>query len=219
MILICPNKETIYPEFLPNTIKRAKNQTRLDQLIDYLKINSNYQIVDIRKQLTKAKKSYPIYYKMDTHWNQIGGFIACQEVMKRFLNNIPNQTALSLSDYNITIDNRGGNGDLAVMLSCQGKFQDQFVTLIPKNKKNTQKTLPKALLIHDSFARRICARFLENHFNLVMHPHNGSFLSHLKLIEEEKPIFESEDLECYSPKSCFKHFLGNWVGGFFRLSQ
>lgn len=187
IILICPNKETIYPEFLPDTIKRVQNQTRLDQLTNYLEENCSYQILDIRKQLTEAKKSYPVYHKTDTHWNQIGGFIAYQEIMKQLSSVLPIRTILSLSDYDITIVNRGGEGDLAVMLSSRGKFQDHFVTLIPKN-KNTQKNLSKAMLIHDSFAIEI-RPFLENSFNLVTYPHNGSFLDHIELIESEKPDF------------------------------
>jgi len=199
ILIIGPNKETIYPEYLPDSIKRvADHQTRFDQVVNYMKLHSSVRVLDVRDSLIREKEIYnPLYYKTDTHWNLLGAFIACQQIMKVASDHISNLQPISLSDYKISFSNTfyagpPGNSDLSTMLSCQGMFMDKYAVLTLTN-KIVRKNFPKLLLFHDSFgeAMKPC---LTNYFNLFTHvDDDGRLSTHQKTIEDIKPdivVFE-----------------------------
>ncbi|HUG33151.1 MAG TPA: hypothetical protein VMJ90_00165 [Anaerolineales bacterium] len=76
IVVIAPNKNTIYPERVPVQIPVLGNESRLDQVISYLRANGNEQIVDLRPALLAAKHERQMYYATDTHWNDYGAYIA-----------------------------------------------------------------------------------------------------------------------------------------------
>ena len=55
LFVVAPNANTIYPEYMPDRIRKASFRSRLDQLIDHLKANGFFNLVDLRPALRKAK--------------------------------------------------------------------------------------------------------------------------------------------------------------------
>ena len=52
--------------------------TCVDRLVDYLKENTDIRIVYPKQELLKVKEENPdilLYRKLDTHWNNVGGYI------------------------------------------------------------------------------------------------------------------------------------------------
>ncbi|WP_165749401.1 alginate O-acetyltransferase AlgX-related protein [Cellulophaga sp. Z1A5H] len=98
-----PNKHTIYPEYLPNTMSVQIKDTisRVDQISDYLKLtNSPIKLLDSRSVLINNKVNQQLYYKFDTHWNDYGAFLGYQN----FFNENKSElgiTPKSLDDFNI----------------------------------------------------------------------------------------------------------------------
>ncbi len=131
IFLVAPNKQSIYPEYLPDSIRYLPARSRLDQLMDYLKQNSDLEIVDLRDEFRKAKASHQIYEKTDTHWNQIGAFYAYRAIMKRVARKFPSVKPLELSDFSVTAINQLG-GDLARMLKLQPVYREDVLKLVPK---------------------------------------------------------------------------------------
>ncbi len=82
LIAIPPSKHSIYPEYMPDEIPVLGSESRLDQLISYLVLNGNTQLMDLRPLFLKEKKEKQIYYATDTHWNEYGAFLAYQEITK-----------------------------------------------------------------------------------------------------------------------------------------
>ena len=84
IVVIAPSRETIYPEWLPPYTEKVGTADRLDQFMGFMnKMDSDVTILDLRDELTAAKHEYPLlYFKMDTHWNQQGAFLAYQEICK-----------------------------------------------------------------------------------------------------------------------------------------
>ncbi|PTY39859.1 alginate O-acetyltransferase AlgX-related protein [Brachyspira hampsonii] len=80
-LLIVPNKESIYYEFIPEYIK-LKGISTIDKLVSYLKDNTDISIVYPKYEMLKYKNKYELYYKEDVHWNDIGGYIGYLELMK-----------------------------------------------------------------------------------------------------------------------------------------
>jgi hypothetical protein len=73
-LIIPPLKHSIYPEYLPTSLKPAQEFSKRDQVMEFLKEHSSIKIIDPYKMLLELKKERQIYYKTDTHWNQVGGF-------------------------------------------------------------------------------------------------------------------------------------------------
>lgn len=65
-ILSIPNKASVYPEFMPDTIERKDTTSKTDLLMKYLEENTDLNVVDAKPTLIKAKKKKPVYYKSDT---------------------------------------------------------------------------------------------------------------------------------------------------------
>lgn len=84
IVVVAPSRETIYPEWLPRNTEQVGTDDRMDQLMGFMnKMESEVTILDLRDELTAAKHEYPLlYFKMDTHWNQRGAFLAYQEICK-----------------------------------------------------------------------------------------------------------------------------------------
>ena len=107
-ILIVPNKENVYSDKLENIINRVDNSnSRIEDLIDYLRENTDLDIIYPKEQLILNRKINETYFKYDTHWNNYGGYVAIEELMKV----IDDKFEMP----KITITMKKGNGDLARM--------------------------------------------------------------------------------------------------------
>ena len=115
VFLIGPNKENIYTEYMPDNIIRTNYTSRTKQLINYLKSNTDIKIIDPTSELIKAKKDNFIYYKNDTHWNDLGGYIASKLLLEKFGLKLPEISELS-KEYYVKTGEEGRSGyDLANM--------------------------------------------------------------------------------------------------------
>src|SRR6185312_9897473 len=88
-IVVPPNAQTIYSEYLPNNIIRVGDSSRLDVAKYILKKELNFSIIDLRQTLLSKKAIGLLYYKTDTHWNALGASIAYSTIMERIKNDIP----------------------------------------------------------------------------------------------------------------------------------
>src|SRR5262249_19399158 len=82
LLVIAPNKSTIYPELMPASINRVRQESRLDQLLAHMRANSDVAILDVREPLWEAKTQQQVYSRMDSHWNNYGAFIAYQQLVR-----------------------------------------------------------------------------------------------------------------------------------------
>jgi peptidoglycan/LPS O-acetylase OafA/YrhL len=76
VLMIAPNKSSIYPEYLPDKFKSA-SQKYLDFFLNSLKDIDNFTIYNPTESLVSLKKTEGLLYWMtDTHWNHKGAFLA-----------------------------------------------------------------------------------------------------------------------------------------------
>ncbi|HRQ31863.1 MAG TPA: hypothetical protein PLM89_02020, partial [Anaerolineales bacterium] len=90
LIVVSPNKNTIYPERVPDQIPVFGTTSKLDQAVNYLQANGKTQIIDLRPALLAAKAERQIYYATDTHWNDYGAYIAYSAIMEELNKTNPN---------------------------------------------------------------------------------------------------------------------------------
>lgn len=85
-IVIAPNKEGIYSEFMPARMQKARSsdKSRMDVAVEYLKKHTKAVFVNLKEPILEAKSEYPynLYFKKDTHWNNIGAYVGFEALAK-----------------------------------------------------------------------------------------------------------------------------------------
>jgi alginate O-acetyltransferase complex protein AlgJ len=83
LLVIAPDKASIYPEMLPKSIAGRAGVTRQDQFLAHLReTHSALNVLDLRQPLRDAKERGLVYFPQDTHWNGRGFFVAYQEICR-----------------------------------------------------------------------------------------------------------------------------------------
>lgn len=88
-LVIAPNKESVYPEYLPETVRRVRDGTRLDQVLAYVRQRSPVDIMDLRPALIEAKKTRRVYESTGTHWNNEGAFTGYAAILRKLAEDFP----------------------------------------------------------------------------------------------------------------------------------
>jgi len=192
LIVICPDKYSIYSEYLPLSIKKIHQKTKIDQVITLFKKYPNIHILDLREVLIKNKSLYPLYYKTDTHWNNYGVAIAYEEISKILHKNFPQISPMTLSDIEIKKTKEEGK-DLAQLLTIQDKMKDKYFTMEVK-KSFFSKKLPSLIFFHDSFGYlrmtpqipNSLYQLLQFHFKKIITQRWNTGFDY-KLVDKERP--------------------------------
>jgi tetratricopeptide (TPR) repeat protein len=103
LCVVAPDKQSIYPEYMPSYQNKVNKKTRFDQLLDYLKNKSDVKIIDLRPPLRGAKGNDLLYFQRDSHWNHKGAYIAYKSIMNQVLSWFPDEKMIDfhISDYEI----------------------------------------------------------------------------------------------------------------------
>lgn len=219
LLVLVPDKQTVYPEYFPLLVSRKKSTvTRIDQVCEGLK-GSGVDLVDLRTKMWSSKGSYqyPLYYRTDTHWNNIGAFLGYEEIIRHVRNYYPQVDRAKLSFFDVLPGNRH-YGDLEVMMNMRWPISDTEITLKPKTPPKAMpvplvyepnagwapvgaqinnKRLPKLVMFGDSFSLNLVPYLSENFSRSVYIWKSDVDFS---VIEQEKPdIVIFEIVERYLP--------------------
>lgn len=197
--LIPPDKDTIYPEFVPRRTGRPGQASRLDQLREYARARSGLDLVDLRPGFRRAKRLERIYYRSDSHWNTVGALLGCQQLLDRARQSFPEIPALFRGDY--VAAPMDFAGDLAIFLALPDLFGEYTVYLQPRSPLRAVPVPPppqqprvritecpdvagpRVVMFHDSFGNDM-RRYLSELFpRIVFCPGRGD----PDWIEREKP--------------------------------
>jgi len=84
IFLPVPNKESIYPEFLPRRVRKNAGVSLYDQIISYLKNHPGFsEYLDLKNIFLGKKKSSRLYLKTDSHWNVNGAFLTYKHIVNK----------------------------------------------------------------------------------------------------------------------------------------
>ena len=120
-IMLAPDKDTIYPEFLPDWAQPSTN-TATNALL----ANVSQEIyLDTRPALKAAKSHFsePLYYKTDSHWNQLGSWVAFHALSMKVARTETGLHWLSKKNMRQKVESMGGL-DLANFLRMARTLQD-----------------------------------------------------------------------------------------------
>ncbi len=131
LFVIAPDKHVIYPEYMPDTIRRAAI-SRIDQLVSELSQHSTVRVVDLRPPLLAAKSSERLYHRTDTHWNDRGAFVGYQSIVHALTEEIPALRPASRSAFEPRAMASAGL-DLAGMLGLTDVLHEEDLVLVPRH--------------------------------------------------------------------------------------
>ncbi len=189
LFVIAPNKETIYPEYMPSRLDVVRARTRLDQLVDHLRARSDVAFLDLRPALVDAKREDVhedwLYLRRGTHWNGRGSYEGYRAVVERLSTRFPAMVPYEREDLELVIVD--GYGDTWGTRMYVEDLLPQRVTVYapppdPRARAVAQNAwgpmreaifekdvpeLPRALLFHDSFGPNV-EDLLARHFSSLV---------------------------------------------------
>ncbi len=207
VFLIAPDKNKVYGEFYPKSITKTNpdDKSRAHQLVEYLKQNSDVKVI-YPLDILLDNKNHLLYYKNDTHWNEMGAYIGYKEIMKAL--NLP---ALDITE---TDTKKFENGDLYKMYSDNLKPDTKTVYTIPKlhstakcdesNEKEiyctNDKNKKSAIVFRDSFTVALLP-YISNTFNkTAAYWRYDITAADLKYIQQNADVVILEVVERYVPR-------------------
>jgi alginate O-acetyltransferase complex protein AlgJ len=167
VVVIVPNKNTVYGEYLPDGIVKHRPTTRLDQLMSHLEKHSTMRVIDLRETFHRARVEHPLYWKTDSHWNSYGAYVAYAEIMKHISMKIPAVRSISVSPESVRVETSPAGGDLAQMLFMQDLLPEENETRFSARPAREGRLLGTLLFRHDSFGDGLYP-FLRMHFKSIV---------------------------------------------------
>lgn len=213
--LIAPNKSSIYPENLPDSIKCSGRESLTSRLAGFMRERGVRNFVFLQSALEAEKQTtnVPLYYSLDTHWNDYGAFIGTRALLATMngnFNGYDDYTVedsgyiqrdgdlVGLTNLSVNLDERSDatvvakyNGSYQV--SEQGSTNFDKVTTTENSKPSLQK---KVLVVGDSY-RSAMVRWLSPIYSNVTYMHRDKYSS--QVLDGIKPdIVIMEGVERYA---------------------
>jgi hypothetical protein len=122
-IMLGPNKHSVYPEFLPDSL-RYDCQTNTDRIAAFFSDTGLF--IDTRDKILEAKTEYqvPLYYKTDTHWNNLGAYVGYRALAEHVDRQSGGLEWLEETEVEINDENKRAGGDLSAFLYASRYFVD-----------------------------------------------------------------------------------------------
>uniref|UniRef100_A0A7C4EJP9 AlgX/AlgJ SGNH hydrolase-like domain-containing protein n=1 Tax=Fundidesulfovibrio putealis TaxID=270496 RepID=A0A7C4EJP9_9BACT len=219
LLVVAPNKSTIYPERVSHRFGRSGLPSRLDQLLEALAV-AGVDVVDLRRSQMEAKATgRKAYYRSDSHWSPLGAYFGYAEVILRLKDRFPQLSPAPLSDFSFS-EAPGLPGGLAGMIALGGMYPENALIMTPLTPRtakvvegepaqinhfqplavytNDKPDLPRAVIVRDSFSHEMMP-FLAEHFSrlVCLWPYPTNTVSVRSLMPEqiaaEKPDIVIEE--------------------------
>jgi|GEM_PF-3967966 hypothetical protein len=150
VVVTCPDKQSVYPEYLPKSRRPVPGvPSRLEQMSGAVRAALGSRYVDLRAPLMQAKAEGPVYFHTDTHWNERGIFVGYRAFMQALQQQDP--TRVPLPSREVRWQNLPpANGDLIGMVGLPWYPREPALApILPKQPSGGRRA--KVLVLHDSF--------------------------------------------------------------------
>ncbi len=165
-LVIVPDRRVVYNHTLKfdDRISIARH----NQFVNYMKEKTSLEIIDVTDAFLQSEKSYPLFFKTDSHWTNYGAFLAYKEIMTR-LAKVKKIKTYTEEDFNISLEKYEmwlGDGGLNYPEN-PGRPEIGVKFKIRDNSVNKHPKLGAILEYGDSYLnidRRVCVKCLINTF-------------------------------------------------------
>jgi alginate O-acetyltransferase complex protein AlgJ len=186
-----PNKQTIYPEYLPDHIKRhliTKENRRLNQFYRYMCTCPTVTIIDLESELVneKNKSDYLLYNPRTdySHWNMRGAYVAYKKIMERIKQDFKNVPIIQCGDLEFERVAKLQDGDHPLFANMFEWYGKELVPETVHFKNAIKKSELKVIFLGDSCGRNIAPYFEQTFKNILFY--RAKHFSR-ELLEKEKP--------------------------------
>lgn len=199
-----PEKSSVYPEYLPDWAKKKVAPSRIEQITPRLE-DSGICFVDVTPSVIDAKKTDPVFYKTDSHWNFHGGFAGYTALIQILKKQFPELKPLTRDDLELGYK-ESNNQDLTQILNLTGYLRDSnadscilkkpshVISVESLNKddalpvvvKTDLGNAPRVLIMRDSFTDLLIP-YLNETFNEILYLPHGDHSFNEELILKFKP--------------------------------
>ncbi len=159
VMIVAPNKHTIYGEFLPRWLTPKTDQRLADIINDQSKQSGLFFVFPKSEILTEKniadKQDKRLYLKDDTHWNGYGAMIAFKQIWKTL------QTQGNFIDFTEALTQKKiekkHNGDLIAIGKYSDKYKDRVDYKYELDVLPNKKTVKNGhlLVLGDSFTHAL----------------------------------------------------------------
>jgi hypothetical protein len=208
LVVVHPNKETIYPERVPRALNRLRRASAKEQLLEVLE-DARIPVLDTTQAVLRSKTTgKDVFLHTDTHWNGLGCFAAYRAVAERLEEWFPSIRPMELDAFRVSHGEVPG-GDLSGMLAIpdivrepdridvqlaqprtrRSAFDmalppDLYPHEVPFVLEQPDASLPRAVVLGDSFMWG-AAPFLGEHFSRMVY--YGRHEMAPEILERERP--------------------------------
>jgi alginate O-acetyltransferase complex protein AlgJ len=133
-VMIVPTKENVYAEFLPDRYRKFAIRTSEMSVIGRFMRTKSERIptIDLLARFMREKEISDLYFKSDSHWNEFGGFIACEELLRSLAGGTNH---FSATKYSIEMRVSPG-GNEAKILGIQDRVTEDYPRVIVADGRN-----------------------------------------------------------------------------------
>lgn len=196
-----PNKEQVYDIYMPDTAERVSETSRLDQLTEYMEkrisesageaATLSVPYADVTDILMQYRDEYPLYYKTDTHYTDVGAYLTLKSIQKVLdgktvdtteeniaedVDKEPDNVANYYGADTVSLDGLtfiktpGFEGDLTRISATTDRFTDVSYPIDPSSIPEEDKSDESLLIIGDSFgdALQLVAQYYYREVNFVL---------------------------------------------------
>lgn len=145
LYMLAPNKQSVYPEFMPATFNGTGIEPMTDQLEHYLSTHSDFSMFPLRETLLDAKKNsqYLLYYPQDTHWNSLGAYVGYRAIILKMQQWFPELKPQDRSDYRtVTAAKHGDLGRMTGVSNFSVREEPEMEPLTPDSFTKSSFKLP-----------------------------------------------------------------------------
>lgn len=188
-LIIVPNKEGLYSEYMPSHLQgdRVSDKSRMDLAVEYLQKHTNVKIINYRDILVASKHKYGVnlYYPRDSHWNEVGAYIAFEKLSEMLsldgIGEIPSKPLLKemislkggySSDLNRLVEDEDISYNVDFLSGKDGKVivsrDNRYFEVWENPQAPVKKTV---LMIRDSFGLAMMP-YMEKTFAKTVFAHN-----------------------------------------------
>ena len=208
LLVIVPDKHAIYPEKLPTAYRHPDRPTTHEQFFDHFEKHSDFRPVDLKSVLCEAREreEHLLYYRLGTHWNDLGAWVAYEEIMGR----LKGRRNLALPRPEFVIDREAKDDNFGSRLLLHDLLPQDIVSRRPLGPTRARlvattdkpvrvhvwecrkrKGAPGLVMFHDSQGDWL-EPYLADTFSRSTLVHKGAF--DRKLLERERPGVVIEEM-------------------------
>ena len=118
-VYIAPNKESVYSQYMPKSVKVYGDEgSRMENFAAYMSENGQEEFVWLKPELMPYADQYQVYYKYDTHLNNLGSFLISQRMAEDLTGKALGLDEVTASQGQVVI------GDMSRMINQESTMTD-----------------------------------------------------------------------------------------------